>query len=90
MIVIKDIADSMDDMIQFVFDYPGNHKSGKIPILNISKLPWTTKKKTKSSLNSTKSPQKTNLSFWVTRQSLQNKREQFLPKNVWEGWEIHR
>ena len=35
MEVIIDIADSMDDMIKFTVDYPGNHKSGKIPILNI-------------------------------------------------------
>ena len=35
MNIIKDIADSMDDMIKFEVDYPGNHKSGKIPILDI-------------------------------------------------------
>ena len=35
MEVIRDIADSMDDMIKFTVDYPGNHKSGKIPILDI-------------------------------------------------------
>ena len=27
MEVIRDIADSMDDMIKFTVDYPGNHKS---------------------------------------------------------------
>ena len=35
MNIIKDIADSMDEMIKFEIDYPGNHKSGKIPILDI-------------------------------------------------------
>ena len=35
MELIRDIADSMDDMIKFTVDWPGNHKSGKIPILDI-------------------------------------------------------
>ena len=35
MELIRDIADSMDDMIKFTVDWPGNHESGKIPILEI-------------------------------------------------------
>ena len=35
MEVIKDIAESIDDMVKFTVDYPGNHKSGKLPILDI-------------------------------------------------------
>ena len=35
MTVIRDIAESVDDMIKFTFDYPGNHKSGKMPVLDV-------------------------------------------------------
>ena len=33
--VIKDIADSVDDMLEFTVDYPSNHKSGKMPVLDL-------------------------------------------------------
>ena len=35
MEVIKDIAESIDDMVKFTVDYPGNHKSTKLPILDV-------------------------------------------------------
>ena len=35
MNVIKEIANSLDDMIKFEVDYPEKNKSGKIPILDI-------------------------------------------------------
>ena len=35
MNVLRDIADSMDNMLQFTIDFPNNNKSGKIPILDI-------------------------------------------------------
>ena len=35
MTVIKDIAESVDDMIKFTFDHPGNHESGKMPVLDL-------------------------------------------------------
>ena len=33
--VIKDIADSIDDMIKFTVDYPSNHESRNMPILDL-------------------------------------------------------
>ena len=35
MEVFKDIAESIDDMISFTIDYPGNHKNGKMPVLDV-------------------------------------------------------
>ena len=35
MNILRDIADSMDNMLQFTIDFPNNNKSGKIPILDI-------------------------------------------------------
>ena len=35
MEVIKDVADSIDDMIRFTVDYPTNYKNNKLPILDI-------------------------------------------------------
>ena len=35
MEVFKDIAESIDDMISFTVDYPGNHKNGKMPVLDV-------------------------------------------------------
>ena len=35
MTVIKDIAESVDDMISFTFDYPGNHKNGRMAVLDL-------------------------------------------------------
>ena len=33
--IIKDIAESVDELIEFTVDYPGNHNSGKIPVLDV-------------------------------------------------------
>ena len=33
--IIKDIADSVDDMIKFTVDYPSNHDGGKMPVLDL-------------------------------------------------------
>jgi hypothetical protein len=35
MEVIREVADSVDEMIKFTVDYPGNHKSEKIPVLDV-------------------------------------------------------
>ena len=35
MEIIKDIAESVDEMIEFTFDFPGNHKSRKMPVLDV-------------------------------------------------------
>ena len=35
MEVFKDIAESIDDMISFTVDYPGNHKNGMMPVLDV-------------------------------------------------------
>ena len=35
MEVIKDIAESVDDMVNFTVDYPENHESGKLSILDV-------------------------------------------------------
>ena len=35
MEVIKDIAESVDDMVKFTVDYPENHESGKLSILDV-------------------------------------------------------
>ena len=35
MAIIKDIAESVDKMLEFTVDYPGNHKSKKMPVLDV-------------------------------------------------------
>jgi hypothetical protein len=35
MEVVREVADSVDEMIKFTVDYPGNHKSGKMPVLDV-------------------------------------------------------
>ena len=35
MEIIKEVAETIDDIIKFTFDTPQNHKSGKIPILDV-------------------------------------------------------
>ena len=35
MEVVREIADSVDNMIKFTVDYPGNYKSGKFPVLDV-------------------------------------------------------
>ena len=35
MNVLNDVANSMDAMIQFTVDFPTNHKSGRVPILDV-------------------------------------------------------
>ena len=35
MEVIKDVANSIDDMIKFTVDYPTNYENKKVPILDI-------------------------------------------------------
>ena len=35
MEVVREVADSIDEMIKFTVDYPGNHKSGKMPVLDV-------------------------------------------------------
>ena len=35
MEVVRGVADSIDEMIKFTVDYPGNHKSGKMPVLDV-------------------------------------------------------
>ena len=35
MEIIKEIAEDVDEMIKFTVDYPSNHKSGKIPVLDV-------------------------------------------------------
>ena len=35
MAVIKDVAESVDKMIEFTVDYPGNHKRRKMPVLDL-------------------------------------------------------
>ena len=30
--VIQEVTDSVDNMIKFTVDYPGNYKSGKFPV----------------------------------------------------------
>ena len=35
MEVVREVADSVDEMIKFTIDYPGNHKSGKMPVLDV-------------------------------------------------------
>ena len=32
MEVVREVADSVDEMIKFTVDYPGNYKIGKFPV----------------------------------------------------------
>ena len=35
MEIVKEIEEDVDEMIKFTVDYPSNHKSGKIPVLDV-------------------------------------------------------
>ena len=62
MEIFRDIANSMDGMINFTVDYPGNYESRKLAILDIQAT-INEEKQNKIELSFTRSLQITNLSF---------------------------
>ena len=55
MEVVREVADSVDEMIKFTVDYPGNHKSGKMPVLDVQ-AGLNKEKDNKIEFNSMKNP----------------------------------